>query len=257
MSLAFDHYRQGNYEAALCATEEIRIRTGTHAEQLESTRKYNYLRGSFLAQLGRIDEAEICLRRNIAILEQSIGKRPWLRGVPEKRLLDNGFSSLGELLLKARRFDEARECFEKSIHHDPEDHLGYLGMADSYLMSSASPAEALRWARLAIAHTQTDEFPEPELRKIHLATSLVTLAWATAVTSGNASEVALWITEAQTIDRAGYVPVAANVQYYAGCAYAELRDSENSLKHFDECARIDTQGYWGREARRMMQSKGQ
>jgi len=189
-----DAYHRGDYATALHEAEGLGI-SAKPARSVYMQSYYLYC-GTLLAQLGRIEEAEVSLRRHVALRDESKGKVAGLDDALEKK-------------------------------------------------------------RLAIASAQTDPFPKPELRRLSLAASLATLAWAAAVTSQNASEVALWITEAEAIQRAVNVSNKARIHHFAGCAYDELGDSENSLKHYQECGRIDTQGHWGREARRSLQSRGQ
>ncbi len=251
-----DAYNRGDYATALHTAEGL----GISAKPARSVylQQYHLYRGTILAQLGRIEEAEASLRRHIALRDETKWKAALLDGPQEKKRLELAIAGLGEFLLKARRFDEARECFRVSMQHVPESCIGYLGMADSYLIGRDDPVEAMRWARLAIAQAQIDPFPKPGWRRLCLAESLATLAWATAVNSHDASEVTLWITEAQTIGRdVIHISNKARFHHFAGCAYDELGDSENSLKHYEECARTDTQGHWGREARRALESRGQ
>lgn len=151
---------------------------------------------NFLAELGRIQEAETSLRRHIAILGEPSGEiaRPH-----DQRRLAIAFSALGELMLKAARLDEARECFHTSIHHCSERSSDYRGISDSYLMRREAPSEALRWARLAIARAQADPFPKP--------------------TPKMRRGVTLWINEAEAIERSGNIQTRPLVQHHAGRAY--------------------------------------
>lgn len=228
-------YRLGDFEGALHTAQAFR-----NHQPLRQL--YCVLTGETLAQLGRFEEAEAILRQNINECDES----------KEKKRLANGWCTLGHVDLTAGHADEARNCFKSGIDHDPTSYDGYPGMAKSCLIRSGSPADAIRWTRLATARAMADTFPLLHLRRLRLADCLATLAWATAVSSRDASEVTLWVAEAQKIDPSGHVPMKAIVEHHAGCAYAELRDSENSVKHPEECARVDLQGHWGREARRML-----
>lgn len=252
MRSVMEPYRRGDYEAALSATEGLL--TVPERRRLLYTQFYYLFRGVFLGELARVDDAEASLRRYIALLEEGKGQIAGLSESHDNRRLASGVCALGELMLKTGRVAEARELFGVSMRHNPDDCDAYLATAESYLMQRDDPAEALRWARLAVEHAQTDSFPKPQLRRLNLAGTVATLAWATAVNSRNAEEVTLWITEAIGVENSGHVLTRARVQHHAGCAYAELGDTENSARHYGECARLDTQGSWGREARRKLES---
>ena len=103
-----DAYRRGDYEASLRASEGLR-------RGIEVTAPYCFFRGGNLAQLGRLEEAEVWLRRNIAMHAED----------KEKRHLAIGLTTLGHLMLQAGRYEEAQECFEKSLGHFPERGSGY------------------------------------------------------------------------------------------------------------------------------------
>src|SRR5580700_11043224 len=106
ISAVMEPYRRGDYEAALLGAESFR-RGG------QVTASYCFYRGQNLAHLGRLEEAEVWLRRNIAMRDQKSMRDE----KNEKRHLAIAYSSLGHLMLRAGRFDEARECFETSISH--------------------------------------------------------------------------------------------------------------------------------------------
>jgi tetratricopeptide (TPR) repeat protein len=75
-------YRKGDYEAALQAAEAFR-------QDGEVSASYCFYRGSCLAHLGRLPEAETWLRRNIS-----------LRQKKELRHLSIGYTTLGHLLVQ-------------------------------------------------------------------------------------------------------------------------------------------------------------
>jgi tetratricopeptide (TPR) repeat protein len=230
-------HRRGDYDASLQACEGFR-RGG------EVTAPYCFHRGANLAHLGRLEEAEVWLRRNVVIQK-------------DKRLLAVGFTTLGHLMLQAGRFDEAQECFETSLRHFPGRGSGYRSMAELCLLRRDSPAEALRWAKLAVGREQAARALPPWLRKMNLGEDLAMLAWATADDSHNASEVARLVAEAVASVGASSVQSTAQVHYQSGCAYAELGDLRSSALHFEEAARVDLQGHWGRAARAALRSSTQ
>src|SRR5271169_3445379 len=125
-------YRRGDYEAALQAAEGFRM-------DGEVTAPYCFYRGYNLMHLGRLQEAEVWLRRNIA-----------LRKEEQKRHLSIGFTALGHLMLQTGRYDEAVECFETSLRHFPERSNGPRSMAEAYMVRGGDPSEAMRWATLAL-----------------------------------------------------------------------------------------------------------
>ena len=231
-------YRRGDYETALQAAEGLRLGGG------EITGPYCFFRGAVLAHLGRFEEAEVWLHRDIALRQND----------KDTRLLGIACTTLGHLMLQTRRYDEAQECFEASLRHSPERGSGYRSMAELCLLRGDNPVEALRWAKLAIDHEQADQGLSPEARKeearkINLGEHLATLAWATATATRDRSEVARFVTEAVDSVGAGSVAAAAQVQYQSGRAYAELGDIQASTQHYEEAARLDPQGNWGRAAR--------
>ncbi len=225
-------YRGGDYEAALQAAEAFRANG-------EITASYCYYRGVNLGHLGRLEEAEIWLRRDIALRT----------GPRDKRHLAIGLTSLGHVLLQAGRYDEAQTCFEESIHTFPDRGSGYRSMAELFLLRPGNPSEAVRWAKLAIQHEQAGKPLSANLRNLNLGEDLATLAWATAAESHNATEVARLAEAAIVKTGDDHVQSAAQVRYHLGCAFAELGDFETSARHYEEAARIDPQGNWGREAR--------
>jgi tetratricopeptide (TPR) repeat protein len=225
-------YRRGDYQAALEAAEAFR-------DDGEITHQYCFYRGASLAHLGRLEEAETWLRRTIAL--RTAGG--------EKRRLSIGLSSLGHVLLQAGRYDEAETCFEESMRILPERSSGYRSMAELCLMRNGKPRQALDWARQAVQHEHTDKKFSANLRNLNLGECLATLAWAIAAESGDRAEVSRLSDSALASVGSSNVQSTAQVRYHVGCAFAELGDLETSARHYEEAARIDPQGYWGRAAR--------
>ena len=226
-----DPYRLGQYESALQACEGLRLGG-------EVTSPYCFFRGANLAHLGRLGEAEVWLRRNIAMREKEKGHRH----------LAIGLTTLGHTMLQAGRYDEAQENFQASLRHFPQRGSGYRSMAELCLLRRDNPAEALRWATLAIEHEQADRGLTLELRRTNLGEDLATLAWATAAGTRNRAEVARLVSEAVDSVGSGSVAARAQVHYQSGRAYAELGDIQASAQYYGVAAKLDAQGNWGRAA---------
>ena len=229
-------YGRGDYEAALQAAEGLRMNG-------EITRLYCYFRGANLAHLGRLDEAEAWLRRNIAM--QPKGKQ---------RLLAVALTTLGHLMLHAGRYEEAQECFETSMRHFPGRGSAYRSMAELCLLRRGNPAEAMRWAKLAMDREQADRGLTAEIRKTNRGENLAILAWSTAAATHDHSEVARLATEAVESVGASGVTSTAQVHYHLGRAYAVVGDVPASSRHYQEAGRLDSQGNWGRAAHAAMTS---
>lgn len=236
-SVVMEPHRRGDYESALQACEGLEVRG-------KVTRPYCFFRGTNLSHLGRLEEAEVWLRRNIAMHQKD-----WY-----KRDLAIGFTALGEAMLQAGRYDDAQQSFEASLTHFPQRGSDYRCMAELCLLRRDNPVEPLRLAKLAIEHDQVDLSLSLEGRRTIVGEAQATLAWATATGTHNPSEVARLVAEA--VDSVGerYVPATALVRYQSGRAYAELGDFQASTQHYEEAARLDPQGNWGRAARAALTS---
>ena len=230
LSVVLDAYRRGDYEEAIRAAEGLR-RKG------EVTASYCYFRGANQAHLGRLEEAEVWLRRNLAMRDPQ----------KEKRHLAVGLTTLGQLALQGGRFDDAQEYFEKSLEHLPERGAGYRFMAELCLLRG-SPSAALSWARLAITHEQADRGISLDLLKTNLGEDMAILAWATAAASRSTPEVSRLAAEAVANASAGGVASRAQVHYHCARAYAELGDYPLAAQHYAEAARLDPKGHRGRVA---------
>jgi tetratricopeptide (TPR) repeat protein len=224
-------YRKGDYQSALDAAEGFR-------QDGEVSASYCFYRGSCLAHLGRLPEAETWLQRNIA-----------MRQTNETRYLSIGYTTLGHLLLQSARYNEAVECFATSIRLAPERSSGYRSMAEVILLSGGEPDDAVRWARQSVEKGKVDKIISPELRKLTMGENLATLAWAIAAASHDAPEVERLVTEAVAIVGTRTLSSTVQVQCHCGRAFAELGDGARSAHHFEETVRLDQQGEWGRAAR--------
>lgn len=223
-------YRRGDYEQALQATEAWRLNG-------EVTSPYCYFRGSNLAHLGRLDEAEVWLRRSIEMRKSE----------KESRHVAISLTTLGHLMLRSGRYDEARECFEESIRLFPGRGSGYRSMAELLLLRG-NAEDALRWANTGIKHEKADRTLSPELRGTNLAEQMATLAWATAAATQNRAEVSRLVADA--VGSGGYAsaPTGAQIHYHSGRALAEIGDVEGSSRHYEDAAKLDPKGNWGRAA---------
>jgi tetratricopeptide (TPR) repeat protein len=225
-------YRLGDYQAALEAAEGFR-------DDGEITAEYCFFRGASLSHLGRLEEAETWLRRNIA-LHTAAG---------DKRRLAIGLTSLGNVLLRAGHYDEAKKCFQDSIRTAPDRGSGYRSLAELCLVRGGDPAEAAGLAKLAVQREQADKVHSASLRNLNLGEDLATLAWAIAAELHDAAQVARLADAAIAGVGDTNVQSTAQVHYHLGCAFAELGDLATSAGHYEEAARIDPQGHWGRAAR--------
>jgi tetratricopeptide (TPR) repeat protein len=224
-----DAYRRGDYEEALRRSEGLKLLG-------EVTAAYCFHRGANLGHLGRLDEAEVWLRRNIGMHEED--GRTQLQAI--------GFTALGQLMLQAARYQEAEECFEKSIALWPDRGNGYRYMAELCLLRGDASTDALRWAERAVSCEKASTESSAEILKWNLGEQLATLAWATAVASHDTTAVALLAGEAVASVEGGGTESTAQVEYQLGCAFTQLGDQQTAAQHYGEAARVDPNGHWGR-----------
>ena len=177
------------------------------------------------------------IRGGIAALEKQI------------RLTALNRAVLGELYLERGRYGEAIRCFEASLSDWPGRGSCHRAIAEAWLRKGDDPAEALKWAQLAVEEDRVAKDYTQEVRDTNLGEDLGTLAWAVAVASRDAAEVDRLVAEAESKAGTRLVTSSAQVQYFAGRAYEALGDTTRSTRHFKEASRIDSQGLWGRAAR--------
>jgi tetratricopeptide (TPR) repeat protein len=234
-----DPYCKGDFKAALQATAKLKY----------APRAYCFYRGATLLQLGELKEAETLLLQNIALSEQA---QRSFRGQGSRilpRLTGVCRQALGELYLEQKRYDDALRCFEASLRDWPGRGSSHRAIAEAWLRRGNAPTEALKWARLAVEEDRASTDLTQEARDTNLGEDLATLAWAVAVASHDRAEVDRMAAEAVSVAGAVLVTTSAQVQYQAGLAYEALGNAERSAQHFNEAARIDQQGRWGRAAR--------
>jgi tetratricopeptide (TPR) repeat protein len=228
-------YRRGNYQGQLQAAETFK-RSAPPA--------YLYFRGGALLELGRLQEAEECLRQSSW----------WRYDLHNSALCED---QLGEVLLEQQRYDEAITSFASGIPDWPQRGGCFRGIAATLLRQGAQKAEALRWARLAVEIDKThngiaagDHDLHPgEARAWNLGQSLAILAWAEAVNSGDAKEVERRLAKAFTLCPETAVPARAQVHYHAGRAWSALGKTEESASQFQRAASLDPHGNYGRLAK--------
>jgi tetratricopeptide (TPR) repeat protein len=238
-------YRKGDFKAALQAAEGLR----------KDARAYCSFRGGILTQLGDLREAEDLLQKSIQLSEQrelalqAGGIRARKSLATQLRLTALSRSMLGELYLERGRYGEAIRCFEASLRDWPGRGSSHRAIAETWLRRGDDPAEALKWAQLAVEEDRVAKDYTQEVRDTNLGEDLGTLAWAVAVASHDAAEVDRLVAEAESKVGTRLVTSSAQVQYFAGRAYDALGDTDRSTQHFKEASRIDSQGLWGRAAR--------
>jgi tetratricopeptide (TPR) repeat protein len=219
----FDAYIRGDYEDAL------EIARGLFDD---------FFTGNLLMQLGRFAEAEQLLRRAV-----SHEKEPRLAALAN--------TVLGQLLMRQQNYERAQECFEAALRLWPDRGSTHRDMAEVWLRRGGSPAEALRWARLAVEKERAGEGVSADTKRTNLSEDLATLAWAVAADSGDAAEVERLCAEAVGLCGTDPVTLTAQVHCHCGLAYTALRDEVKKVRHFEEAVRVDPNGVWGREARSM------
>jgi tetratricopeptide (TPR) repeat protein len=246
-------YRRGDYQLALQSSEGLK-------RARKNTRQYCFYRGSMLLQLGNLDEAERWLRQSLVLStkdEMSASSKTHREAARKHTALAS--STLGQLLLEKSHYDDAMRCFESSLKNSPGRGLAQRDLAEAWLRRGNRPAEALKWARLAVEQDRNAPLKSEEADNINLSEDLATLAWAVAAASPEPdsarAEVDRLIGEAVPMilsarDGARAVPPTALVHYQAGLAYAALGDKEQSERYLAEAGRIDPTGRWGRAARR-------
>ncbi len=246
-------YRKGDYDAALQATERI--------QETGNIRSYLNLRGGTLMQLGQLDEAERSLTEAVAMapLSESRVQGRGVRGGiatlnKEIRLSALYRSSLGALYIERARYNEAMECFEASLRDWPGHGPFHAQMAEVCLRRGDAPAEALKWAALAVEEDRTGKALSQETHDMNLSESLGTFAWAAAVASKDRAQVDRLVDEAVKLAAHCSVPTSAQVHFESGLAYAALGDRDPGRRYWEEAARIDPQGRWGRAARAKLAS---
>jgi tetratricopeptide (TPR) repeat protein len=231
LNALMDAYRRGDYEAALRAAEGLRA-AGQEAS-------YCFFRGSMLMHLGRLQEAEPLLRRNV--LMQSDPRRTAL-----------AYSLLGQSLQEQGRYDDAMDCFEAALRRCPGKGSVYRHMAELHLHRGDCPTEALKWATMAAASeraTTAETTGMEEVNRLNLGLALSALAWAMAVARQDRTMVESLMAEALPLMGTTAKPYIAQAHYHAGRAWAALGEPVKSAEHYLQAAGLDPKGTWGRFAK--------
>lgn len=224
-------WRRGDYEGQL-----------REVERLKAWKPEGYLSlrgGGGLFELGRLAEAEACLRQSLPM-----PKDPRARAVNE--------SELGQVLLEQQRYGEAIAAFERSIAGWPQRGGGHRGIAQTLLRQGVQPAEALRQARQAADLDEANTTLGAENRDLNVSESLATLAWAEAVNAGGPGKVEHWLEKAFPLCPETTVPTRAELHYLAGRAFAALGKTDESAREFEHAATLDPKGNYGRLAKAAM-----
>lgn len=220
-------YRRGDYEAQLRAVQPLKV---------WKPEAYFGFRGGALLELGRLQEAEACFRRSLAMR-----RNPLSRAIGE--------SQLGNVLREQQRYTEAIACYERAIAEWPKRGGGHREIAQTLLRQGVQPAEALRRARTAADIDEVNTTLGAEVRDLNVGAALATLAWAEAVNGGNAAKVERWLEKAFPLCPETCVPVRAKVHHHAGRAYAALGKTDESVREFERAASLDPKGTYGRLAK--------
>jgi len=222
-------YRQGHYE------EQLRIIEGFRVNGSEPP-NYLFFRGAACHQLGWLQQAERALRRSL-----DLETNPVLKTVCR--------NELGRVLMSAERWDEAEACFQKCIEEMPKRAGGYRALAEMLLRRGGAPQEALVQARSAVAADRAEKVlgkAGREVNVLNLSESLAVLAWALADNQAKPGEISRALDEAFALCPPTTKPVAAELHYFAGRAWAALGETPQSNGHLQQAAEIDPAGNYGR-----------
>jgi tetratricopeptide (TPR) repeat protein len=222
-------YRRGDYATGLEKTESLKDGTAETAE-------YCMFRGLMLHQLGRLNEAEACLREALPLHDEA----------RQRALILN---SLASVLMDQERCAEAIAFYENAGGVWPDRGASLRGIAEVWLHQGREPNEALEQARQAVQIDRHATGMSKETLASRLGEDLAVLAWALAVNSHDPTEVESALTEAFQLCGNKSASVSAQIHYHAGRAYVALHVSDKSREHLQRAAEIDPQGRFGRMAR--------
>jgi tetratricopeptide (TPR) repeat protein len=196
-----------------------------------------FLQAEMLLQLDRTAEGEQLLRQ-LAQTEQNPKPLALIQSV------------LGHVLLRQKRYDEAMECFQRALRYWPERGSTHRDIAEWWLCRGDNPAEALRWARLAVEKEKSGRGLSEDSKALSRGEELATLAWAVAVHSHDGAEVDR-LSEQVAFPAITPMCALAMSSVHFGKAWATLGDATRSAMYFESAARQDPNGIWGREAASM------
>jgi tetratricopeptide (TPR) repeat protein len=225
-------YRRGDYEGQLKVIEAFRVGKSEPGH-------YLFFRGSACYQLGRLPEAELALRRSLA-METNAQLRTVCR------------DELGRVLMEQGRWEDAEACFQQCIVDWPKRGSAHRAMAELSLRSGREKEAALSAARQAEALDRTASLGVSKLgqeeHNVNLSESLAVLAWALAATRFGAEAVEAALKEAFELCPETTKPIRAELHYFAGRAYAGLGNESESRRHFHRALEVDPIGNYGRLA---------
>jgi tetratricopeptide (TPR) repeat protein len=227
-----DAYRAGEYAVSLQKTEALK-------DGFSKTAEYCFFRGTMLHHLGRLSEAEASLRAGLPLETNE-----------RQRAL--AYNTLASVLMDQERYPESIAFFENAGRAWPDRGSNQRGIAEVWLRQRRELSEALDHARRAVEIDRAATGMKKEALDQRLGEDLAVLAWAVAANSGDAHEVESLLTEAFALSGTKTKPILAQLHYYAGRAYAALKDTQNSQTHFRQAAEIDPQGIFGGFARELL-----
>lgn len=226
-------YRKGDYRAQLQIVEGFRLKGSEPAN-------YLFFRGAGCFELGRLTEAEQCLRLSMAKETNPIFK-----------VLCR--DQLGRVFLEQERWDEATACFQEAIAESPKRGGCHRSMAELLLRLGGQDAAALDSARTAEALDRAEPVhPAPggqEVYNSNLSESLAVLAWALARNQAESSRVNSALSEAFAMSNELAKAIVAELHFFAGNAHAALGNPDESVRHFQTATETDPDGNYGRLAR--------
>ena len=223
-------FKRGFYEAALGATEKLKIKG-------KPTDDYCFYRGEMLMHLGKLKEAEPLFRQCLEL-------------EPDKNTAMQAHTSLGNLMLATGRCDEALEQYQFSLQLEPNRNSAQRAMAEAYLVKGDTE-QALLLARTAAGNQGFASGYENRF----LGERLATLAWALAANGAPVEEVDELVKRAVETVGLDVVSSTAQVHTQAGAAYSAIGEKERSAYHLGKAAVVDSNGLWGRRAKAMMGAK--
>jgi tetratricopeptide (TPR) repeat protein len=225
-------YRRGDYHGQLQIIEGFRVRGS-------QPRDYLFFRGTACFQLGRLEVAELALRRSLS-------------GEKNRKLRTVARDQLGRILMEQGRWDDAADCFRECIAEDPRRGGSHRALAELLLRHGQQPEAALDAASLAVSSDRAAPASRGGLSKldhdINLSESLAIYAWALARSGASQSEVDPALNEAFQLCGESTKPTLAELHYFAGYAHANLRNIAESRRHFQRAAKVDPLGNYGRLA---------
>lgn len=229
---AHEAYLRGEYEKGLKLAEGLKRRRSTPSV-------YFSVRGEMLYQLGKLQEAESCLRDAVSLETE-----------PRSKALAR--EALGKVLIELKRYDQAVTCFEAVTEGCPNLGTGHRGIAEVYLRQGIRTGDALGSARLAVKLAHTARADNKHIQDLNLGEAQATLAWAVAAQAGDAAEVDRLLAHAFLLCGEEYKPIRSHLNCLAAAAYSALGTPsalEKSAGHLQLASAADSLGIFGRRAK--------